>query len=164
VSSVAGTMTVQYWSGAWESIAVRDRTTVGTKTLAAGGAVTWTMPVDWVVRTVNATEKLYWVKVTVSATPTGAVASQIGTIRASALRAPTTFRTLQLIFQEAPTGGDGPWADKAAFYRAEADAALQRAIPIIGGEFDTDESDLLSETESDATTASTSEGFLWERR
>jgi hypothetical protein len=164
VSSVAGTMTVAYWSGAWEAIAIRDRTAVSGKTLASGGAVTWTMPVDWVVRKVSDTAGLYWVKVTVSATPTGAVASQIGTIRASALRAPTTFRTLQLIFQEAPTGGDGPWAEKAEFYRTEADAALQRALPILGGEFDTDESDLVSEDESESTTASSSEGFLWERR
>jgi hypothetical protein len=157
-------MTVAYWSGAWEAIAIRDRTAVSGKTLASGGAVTWTMPVDWVVRKVSDTAGLYWVKVTVSATPTGAVASQIGTIRASALRAPTTFRTLQLIFQEAPTGGDGPWAEKAEFYRTEADAALQRALPILGGEFDTDESDLVSEDESESTTASSSEGFLWERR
>ncbi len=164
VSSVAGTMTVQYWSGAWEAVAVLDRTSVNGKTLAAGGAVTWTLPVDWAVRKVDTVDKLYWVKVTVSATPTGAVASQIGTIRASALRAPTTYRTLQLIFQEAPTGSDGPWADKAAFYRTEADAALQRALPILGGEFDTDESDLISEEESDASTAASSEGFLWERR
>jgi hypothetical protein len=164
VSSIAGTMTVQYWSGGWEAVAILDRTSVNGKTLAAGGAVTWTMPVDWAVRSVNSVDKLYWVKVTVSATPTGAVASQIGTIRASALRAPTTFRTLQLIFQEAPTGSDGPWASKAEFYRTEADAALARALPIIGGEFDTDESDLISEDESESTTATSSEGFLWERR
>jgi hypothetical protein len=164
VSSIASVMTVQYWSGGWEAVGLLDRTSINGKTLASGGAVTWTLPVDWAVRNISDTNGLYWVKVTVSATPTGAVASQIGTIRASALRAPTTFRTLQLIFQEAPTGGDGPWAEKAAFYRAEADAALQRALPIIGGEFDTDESDLIGEDEAAAETASSSEGFLWERR
>jgi hypothetical protein len=164
VSAVASVMTVQYWSGGWEAVAVLDRTSINGKTLASGGAVTWTLPVDWAVRNISTTNGLYWVKVTVSATPTGAVASQIGTIRSSALRAPTTFRTLQLIFQEAPTGGDGPWADKAAFYRTEADAALQRAMPILGGEFDTDESDLIGEDEAAETTASSSEGFLWERR
>jgi hypothetical protein len=164
VSSIASVMTVQYWSGGWEAVAVLDRTSINGKTLASGGAVTWTLPVDWAVRNISDTNGLYWVKVTVSATPTGAVASQIGTIRASALRAPTTFRTLQSIFQEAPTGGDGPWADKAEYYRTEADAALQRALPILGGEFDTDESDLIGESESEAETASSSEGFLWERR
>jgi hypothetical protein len=46
------------------------------------------------------------------------------------------FRTLQLIFQEAPTGADGPWREKADFYKDEADAALQRALAICGGEFD----------------------------
>jgi hypothetical protein len=164
VSSVASVMTVQYWSGSWEALEILDRTAVGGKTLASGGAVTWTLPVDWAVRNVNGTTGLYWVKVTVSATPTGAVASQIGTIRASSLRAPTTFRTLQLIFREAPTGSDGPWAEKAEFYRVEADAALQRALPLLGGEFDTDESDLIGEDEANATTETSSEGFLWERR
>lgn len=163
-SSQTGTMTVQYWSGAWEAVGIADRTTVNGKTLAAGGSVTWTMPVDWAVRAVNGSDALYWVKVTLSATPTGAKASQIGTIRASALRAPTTFRTLQLIFQEAPTGGDGPWLDKAAFYASEAAAALQRALPIIGGEFDTDASDLVDDDEAETSTTATTEGFLWERR
>lgn len=164
VSSATGTMTVQYWSGSWEAVAVQDHTLVNGKTLGAGGSVTWTEPVDWAVRVINSSAALYWVKVTVSATPTAAVASQIGTIRASALRAPTTFRTLQLIFQEAPTGSDGPWAAKAEFYRSEADAALSRALPILGGEFDTDDSDLVSETEGAASTEASSEGFLWERR
>jgi hypothetical protein len=165
VSSAASVMTVAYWSGAWEALAISDRTiAVAGKTLSAGGSVTWALPVDWVTRKVNSSAALYWVKVTLSATPTSAKATQIGTIRASALRAPTTFRTLQLIFQEAPTGADGPWREKAEFYKDEAEQALQRALLIIGGEFDTDESDLISADEN-AQTAETAGGgpFTLER-
>jgi hypothetical protein len=151
VSTIAGTMTVQYWSGAWEAIAIHDRTSVNDKTLAAGGSVTWGLPDDWQPRTVNSSDPLYWVKVTVSATPTGATATQIGTIRASCLRAPVTFRTLQLIFQEAPTSTDGPWREKAEFYKDEAEQALQRALQIVGGEFDSDDSNLVSEPETEQT-------------
>jgi hypothetical protein len=122
------------------------------------------MPVDWVTRAVSDSGRLYFVKVTTDATPTGCLASQIGVIRASALRAPVTFRTLQLIFQEAPTGVDGPWADKAQFYKEEADLALSRALPIIGGEFDTDDSDLISETEGDQTSEQAGgRTLIWER-
>lgn len=164
VSSVAGTMTVQYWSGTWETLQSTDRTTVAGKTLASGGSVTWDLPVDWATRTVNGSDDLYWVKVTVSATPTGALASQIGVIRASSLRAPVTFRTLQLIFQEAPTGADGPWREKAEFYKDEADQALQRALQIVGGEFDTDTSDLISQDEAAQTPATAGGGaFTMER-
>ncbi len=151
VSSVTGTLTVQYWSGTWEATAIADRTSVNGKTFAAGGSVTWQQPTDWQPRVVNSSESLYWVKLTVSATPTGAKASQIGVIRASMLRAPATFRTLQLIYQEARTGADGPWVEKAKTYEAEAEAAFERALPIIGGEFDTDGSDLVSEAESEHT-------------
>jgi hypothetical protein len=164
VSSAAGNMAVSYWSGGWESLTITDRTRATQKTLGQGGSVTWTLPVDWATRALNGTDPLYWVKVTVSATPTGAAASQMGVIRSSALRAPVTFRTLQLIFQEAPTGVDGPWRDKAQFYKDEADLALQRALAIVGGEFDTDASDLVSESES-VQTPETAGGraFSWER-
>lgn len=152
VSSVASALTVKYWNGRWEQLSIVDGTMqTNGKTLSAGGAVTWTLPVDWSTRKVNASDALYWVKVTVSATPTGATAGQVGVIRASSLRAPVTFRTLQLIFQEAPTGADGPWREKAEFYQQEAAAALQRALAICGGEFDTDESDLVSEAEAAQT-------------
>lgn len=148
VSSAAGVLAVSYFNGNWEALTIADATVqVAGKTLSAGGSITWVLPVDWMTRVVNGSSALYWVKVTTSAVPTGAQAGQIGVIRSSALRAPATFRTLQLIFQEAPTSQDGPWRDKAAFYALEADAALQRALAIVGGEFDTDGSDLISETE-----------------
>jgi hypothetical protein len=152
---------VAYWNGNWEALTVQDGTiTDGGKTLSGGGSVTWLLPVDWMVRAVNGSTRYYWAKVTVSATPTSAKAGQLGVIRASSLRAPATFRTLQLIFQEAPTGGDGPWRDKAEFYRQEADAALQRALLICGGEFDSDESDEISVTEAAQTAEEVSTGLV----
>ena len=121
------------------------------RTLSAGGSVSWLLPYDWSARSVNGSDRLYWARITVSATPTGAQAGQIGVIRSSALRAPATFRTLELIFREAPAGEDGPWTAKATYYAEQADVALQRALSIIGGEFDTDNSDQISETEAAQT-------------
>lgn len=150
-SVATGTLTASYWSGSWESVSVSDATTISGKTFAAGGSVTWSVPMDWQPRTLNGSDAYYWVKLTVSATPAGAAASQVSVIRASALRAPVTYRTLQLIFQEAPISQDGPWRDKAAFYKDEAEQALQRALMVIGGEFDSDASDAISEAESEQT-------------
>lgn len=165
VSAVASVMSVAYWDGAWTALTVTDGTAlVAGKTFSGGGSVTWTLPVDWVTRKVNTQGPYYWVKVTVSATPTSAKATQIGAIRSSALRAPVTFRTLELIFREAPTGNDGPWHEKAEYYRKEADDALQTALQICGGEFDTTTvDDLVDTTEAAATASEVSTGFVWER-
>lgn len=160
-STATGAMTVSYWNGNWEAITITDGTIqVAGKTFSAGGSVTWVLPVDWAVRKVNSSVALYWVKVVVSAVPTAAKTTQVGVIRSSVLRAPTIYRTLQLIFQEAPTSGDGPWREKAEFYKDEADQALQRALGLVGGEFDTDESDQVSETESEQT-AEEAGGSSW---
>jgi hypothetical protein len=164
VSSVTGTVTVAYWNDGWTALTVADGTAKTTgKTLSGGGAMTWRVPDDWVVRPINSSDPRYWVKVTVSATPTGATAGQIAVIRQSLLRGPVTFRTLSLIFREAPTGGPGPWADKASYYETEADAALQRALTSLGSEFDTDESDQVSEEEGEQTTAEITGGWRMER-
>ncbi len=169
VSAVSGALTVKYWDGTWKALSVTDGTAQTTgKPFSGGGSITWVLPVDWMTRSVNGSDPLYFVKITVSATPTGALAGQLGAIRSSALRAPAVFRTLQLIFQEAPTGLDGPWGKKAEFYRQEAEAALQRALAIVGGEFETDDppTDLISATEAAQTTAEASGetgGFRWER-
>lgn len=164
VSAVASVLTVAYWNGAWQGLTISDGTahTAG-KTFSGGGSITWTLPVDWATRVVNASAAFYWVKLTVSAAPTAAKAGQIGVIRSSCLRAPATFRTLQLIFQEAPTSSDGPWERKAQHYKEEADGALQRALEICGGEFDTDSSDEISTTEAAQTPAEVSTGFVMER-
>lgn len=153
VNAAASVLTVSYYNGVWQSLTIADGTVHASgKTCSGGGSVLWTLPVDWMRRVVHGSDPLYWVKLTVSATPTsGTAVGQIGVIRSSALRAPATFRTLELIFQEAPTGQDGPWLQKAEYYRTEADAALQRALPIVGGEFDTDGSDQLSEDEQAQT-------------
>ena len=151
VSAVASVLTVAYWNGVWETLQITDGTskTAG-KVFSGGGTIGWILPVDWAVRTVNSSDdRQYWVKLTVSATPTSAKAGQIGLIRSSVLRAPIVFRTLELIFREAPTRGDGPWREKAEYYATQADAALQRALTVAGGEFDTDDSDQIGETEAD---------------
>jgi hypothetical protein len=149
VSAVTSVLTVNYWADGWTALPVTDGTAkTSGKTCSGGGSVTWATPSDWVPRTLNGSVALYWVRLSVSATPTSAKASQIGVIRRSALSAPLTFRTLLLIMREAPTGGNGPWAEKALWYESEADAALQRAIPLLGGEFDTDASDQVSSDEA----------------
>lgn len=166
VSSVTSTLSVKYWNDAWTDLTVTDKTqnTAG-KSFSKGGAVTWRLPTDWVGRSVNSSEPYYYVKLTVTQTPTGATAGQIGVIRRSALCAPVTHRTLMLIMKEAPTGGPGPWEQKAAWHETEADAALQRALQILGGEFDTDESEQVSEEESEQTAAEVSYGtWTMERR
>lgn len=154
VGTAASVLTVSYWNGAWTSLQITDGTikTSG-KTLSGSGSIGWILPTDWITRIVNSsTDRQYWVKLTVSATPTSAAAGQIAVIRASTLRAPAIFRTLELIMREAPTGADGPWDEKAAYYERQADVALQRALQVCGGEFDTDESDQVSETEAEQTT------------
>lgn len=167
VSSATGTMTVEYWNGRWRGLQIADSTkAVSGKTLSAGGSVTWTLPVDWATRPVNGSGARYWARISVNATPTGATATQIGVIRRSVLCAPATLRTLMWIFREAPTSQDGPWDRKAAYYETEADAALQRALRIVGGEFDTAEppDDLIDPTENAQTSAEASGGgWLLER-
>jgi hypothetical protein len=164
VSSIAGLVTVSYWGGAWKALPIQDRTqVVAGKSFSGGGSVTWTLPGDWTVRPVNSSASLYYVKVTVSATPTGATCGQIGCIRASRLRGPVTLRTLELIFREAPTSADGPWQAKADFYGGEAQRAIERALPLIGGEFDTVVDDLIDQGEQQQTIEAAGGGWRLER-
>lgn len=160
VSAVTSTLTVALWTDAWEAVPIDDGTArVSGKTFSGGGAVTWTIPPGWVVRSVNSSAPLYWAKVTVSATPTGATAGQIGVIRRSLLSGPATMRTLELIMREAKTQQDGPWQDKAIWYGQEADRLLDQAIPVLGGEFDTlFEDDQVSAAEAVQTTAEVTQG------
>lgn len=152
VSAVASVLTVQYWADGWSNLTITDGTAKTTgKTFSGGGAVTWAVPTDWVPRQINDVGPCYWLKVTVSATPTAAKAGQIGVIRRSVLAPPAILRTLTLIFREAPTGAPGPWDEKASWYETEADAALQRALPLVGGEYDTDKSDQISAAEAAQT-------------
>ena len=164
VSSASSVLSVAYWNGAWTNLGVSDGTrhTSG-KTFSGGGSVPWSLPVDWMRRAVNSSARIYWVKLTVSATPTSAKARQIGMIRQSALSAPATLRTLELIFREAPTGQDGPWEEKASYYKGEAEAALDRAWAYLSQEFDSDNSDQVSDTEHQQTADQVSNGWSLER-
>lgn len=164
VSAVDGTISAAYWAGAWKTLSVWDGTqaTPG-KSLSGGGAITWTLPGDWATRGVNGSTDRYWVRLAVSAVPTGAKARQVAVIRASALRAPVAFRMLELIMREAGTRGDGPWDAKAESYADQANRAFQQALPLLGGEFDTDASGQVSETEAAQTSAEAGGGWRMER-
>jgi hypothetical protein len=164
VSTSTATLAVAYWSGAWKALTIMDGTIVATgKTLSGGGAVTWALPADWSPRAVNGSVGRYWVKVTANASPAGAKAGQMAVLRASLLRAAAALRTLHLIMAEAPTGADGPWQDKADYYGKEAGLALERVLPLIGGEFDTDESEQISSAEADQTSEQVGGGWRLER-
>jgi hypothetical protein len=159
VSSASATLSARYWSGQWATLDVTDGTIASAgKTLSGGGSVVWPMPADWSRRALADAAATYWVKVTLTATPTGAKAGQLAVIRASLLRAPAIYRTLQLIFAEAETGADGPWVERADFYGKEAAAAMSRALPLIGDEFDTDASDQIGAAEAGQTSAEVSGG------
>jgi hypothetical protein len=168
VSGVSASLTVAAWCDAWSTLPIADGTShSGGKTFSGGGSVTWAMPSDWVPRRVNGSDPLYWVKVTVSATPTGALCGQIACIRRSALCGPVAFRTLELIMREAPTMQDGPWAEKAEYYGQQAVEAWQLVSGHIGGEFDVEtEDDVIDTEEADQTVAeaSVTEGWTWGRR
>lgn len=158
VSNAANTLTVSYWNDQWTALDVSDATAkTSGKPFSGGGSMNWPLVPDWVLRTVNASKAFYWTKIALTAVPTGAKATQIGCIRRSALAAPATLRTLMLIFREAPTAQNGgPWKEKADYYEKEADLALQRALPVIGSEFDTDDAatphDMISATSASQTT------------
>lgn len=159
VSSAAATLTLQYWGDGWLTLPVVDGTAkTSGKPFSGGGTLLWTLPTDWQLRKVDSSDPLFWVRLALSSAPTGAKAVQVGCVRASVFRAPTALRTLELIMREAPTSGDGPWSEKAAWYKDEADAALARALDGCGGEFDTDASDQISETEA-AQTVEEAGGF-----
>ena len=166
VSAVTASLSVKFWDDGWVDLSIVDGTQKATgKAFSGGGAVLWRVPAGWTQRTINGSDRLYWVKVTISATPTSAKASQIGVIRRSCLAAPATFRTLALIMTEAPTKGGGPWDEKRERYAAEAEAALERALQICGGEFEAEESqdDLLDVTEAAQTVEEVGGGWRLER-
>ena len=166
-STTSAVLTVAAWRDSWQTLAVADGTThTAGKAFSGGGAITWTLGDDWVMRTLNSTTA-YWVRLSLSAVPTGAKASQIGCIRRSLLCAPATYRTLALIFREAPLGQDGPWRDRAEWYDGEADRSLQRVLPLLGGEFEhaDSEDDVIDATEAvqTASEARDGTGWTWER-
>jgi hypothetical protein len=163
-SAVSGTITVSYWADEWVALGIVDQTTQGGVLFARGGSMTWRVPSDWVKRPLSTSDPLYYVRVQVSATPTAAKAGQLGVIRRSSLCAPLAFRTLALIMREAPSSSAGPWAEKAAWYENESNKALERALQLVSAEIDTDESDQVSEEETEQTPAQVANGtFRLER-
>lgn len=166
VNAVSATMSLQAWADTWSSVGPASNATVsGTAPFAKGGPITWDLPESLVRRSVNDVGPYYWVRLGLSAAPTsGTKIGPLLVIRRSRLCAAVTFRTLCLIFREAPTGQDGPWSDKAAWYEKEAEQAWLRVVDHIGGEFDTDDSDAISEDEADQTADTASGGgWRWER-
>lgn len=155
VSSASATVTLQLWTDRWRTVPVQDGTQATTgKPFSAGGAITWTVPDGWELRAVNSSDPLYWARLALSAAPTGASATQISVIRRSVLAAPVALRTLALVFRAAPAAQDGPWREKADLYGQEAELALQRAVGLVGGEFDTvTEDDVIDADEAEQTTA-----------
>lgn len=171
VSSAARTLTVETWRDEWKAFTLGTDCTDGTiatagKPFSKGGTVTWTVPEDWVVRTVNNSVALYFARLRLSGAPTGASVGQVSVIRRSCLCAAAALRTLAMIFHEAPTQQDGPWAEKAEWYEKQAEDAWQRVQPLLGREFDIDPvDDVIDKTEATQTTdlASNGLGFSLDR-
>lgn len=159
-STVTTAVSAYYWTGAWTRVTLTDGTKIGSKSLARGGSLTWPgVPAGTIRRTISNSASLYWARLNASAAPTGATGcGPITVIRRSRLAAAATFRTLALIFREAPIAGDGPWERKADKYEADADAAFSRAVEWIGPEFDSDQSDAVDATDRLQTSAAVSGG------
>lgn len=71
-NSVSSVMSASYWDGSnWTAVDdFLDQTSVGGKTLAASGFVSWVNKSNWVKRSLTGVDsdiELYWVKLTVSA-------------------------------------------------------------------------------------------------
>lgn len=167
VSSVSATLTVELWQDGWRAVAVTDGTQATTgKPFSRGGSITWTIPPDWVIRPLSTqTTSLYWARLRLSAAPTGAACGQVSVIRRSVLTAPAAYRTLALIFREAPLKQDGPWTEKATWYETEASVSLQRALALVGGEFDADSptDDVLDADDAAQTREDAGSPLRWER-
>jgi hypothetical protein len=164
VNTGTGALAVSYWADGWTTLAIADGTKAAGVSLVKGGAITWTMPELWVPRTLSPiTDPIYWVRLRADAVMVGPKVGPLLVIRRSRLCAPVTFRTLSLIFREAPTSQDGPWDAKAVYYEQEAEQSWLRVADHIGGEFDTDGSDAISSDETEQTADAVSGGWTMER-
>jgi hypothetical protein len=166
VSTQSGVLTTELWCDEWKATTVTDGTqaTVG-RPFSRGGSIIWTTPGEWVLRSLNSSDPLYWVRFRLSAAPTSALLGQISVIRRSVFTAPATLRTLAMIFREAPVSNKSPWLEKANFYEAEAQKSLSRAWSMCGGEFDltAPPDDVIDQTEADHTPEQAGSGIRWER-
>lgn len=69
LNSNTATLTVEYWNGsAWTAVSNMVDGTIASsvRTLGQDGQITWTIPTDWVVSTINGISS-YWVRLSVSA-------------------------------------------------------------------------------------------------
>jgi hypothetical protein len=166
VNTAAAVLTVEVWEDGWVPLAVTDGTqATDGKPFSKGGSLTWSVPSEWVLRPLNSSDPLYYARIKLSATPTSAKCGQITCIRRSVLCAPATFRTLALIFREAPVSHKSPWLEKADFYEKEAEMAMSRALPLVSGEFDLGDppDDIVDEDEAQQTQEQAGGTFRWER-
>jgi hypothetical protein len=158
-NTVDSVLAVTLWTDAWSPAPdLADQTKIGNRSLGAGGSITWRVPEGLVRRTLAGRGPYYWVRLKISAAPTGCVIGPIAVIRRSRLCAAVTYRTLSLIFREAPIAQDGPWLEKATWYEQEAERAWLRVADRIGGEFDSDDDDAISPAEAEQTAASVNGG------
>ncbi len=163
-NATSGALSVAAWADTWEAVPHDNGTKVGQIPFARGGAVTWRLPEAITRRSVNSLGPAYWAKVSMSTAPLTCKVGPISVIRRSRLCAAVAFRTLALIFREAPIAQDGPWEARATWYEREAEAAWLRVADHIGGEFDTDDSDVIDADEADQTAdEASSGGWRWER-
>lgn len=168
VSNTNGTLTVQVWADAWTNVTTLNETQfLNNKPFSRGGDVRWVMPQDWVVRSLNGSVPLYWARIKLTSTPTGAFCGQIGAIRGTALTGPVTLRTLGLIFREAQTVQGGPWEEKSTAYLADAERALEGAMLLVSREFDTlttdDQIDTAEAAQTTGDVTGQPTGYTWER-
>lgn len=57
------TIDAEYWNGtAWTDLTETDNTNGGAGSLAQDGDITWTMPTNWAVTTVNSSASMFWVR------------------------------------------------------------------------------------------------------
>jgi hypothetical protein len=152
VNAATVTASVGVWADRYVTATLTDGTLVGQTPLARGGAVTWA-PIEGVVkRKENGSDAMYWAKYALSGAPTASTAvGPVSVIRRSRLVAAATFRTLELIYREAPVSQEGPWNEKAEFYAKQAEAAWLRVADQIGPEFDTDGDDSIDGDENNQT-------------
>lgn len=166
VSAVTAVLTVELWQDGWRQVGVADGTGVAGVPFARGGSITWSIPSDWVIRPLStATTPLYWARLRLSAVPTGATCGQVSVIQRSVLCAPATLKTLAQIYRIAPNAQDGPWADRVAYYESEAALCYQRAVALVGSEFDADvpSDDVLDRDDEAQTREDAGSPFRWER-
>ena len=167
VSSASSTLTAELWQDTWKSVQASDGTVLTTgRPFSKGGAITWAVPPDWTIRTLSTNSTpYYYARLRLSSAPTGATAGQVSVIRRSALCGPVTHKVLASIFREAPMNQDGPWQDRATYYEQEAALALQRALTLVGGEFDADSpaDDVLDSDDAGQTRDDAGSPVRWER-